>query len=246
MKRTVIRISLIVAIVAGVAVLTLHITQLKQKFTSLQAGFAKQTAAREKAEADLVIATQAVAKISNALKQSVDALAAKNAEAIAQAEQIANLNTEAEKLRKERDDAQSELEAYRVSMPSPEQVAHAAKRIKSLEDSLAASEEENTILGQQIKKLSSVSGNPPIELPAYLNPKVLAVDPKWRFVVLDAGEDQGMVPSAELLVNRGGKLVTKVRVKSVEKNRCVADLMAGWDLVEAMEGDRAIPAYPRS
>ena len=135
-------------------------------------------------------------------------------------------------------------------MPSPEQVAHAAKRIKSLEDSLAASEEENTILGQQIKKLSSllpsVSGNPPIELPAYLNPKVLAVDPKWRFVVLDAGEDQGMVPSAELLVNRGGKLVTKVRVKSVEKNCCVADLMTGWDLVEAMEGDRAIPAYPRS
>jgi hypothetical protein len=159
------------------------------------------------------------------------------------------LNSEAEKLRKERGEAQSELEAYRVSMPSPEQVAHAAKRIKSLEDSLAASEEENTILGRQMKKLSSllpnVSGNP-IELPAYLNPKVLAVDPKWRFVVLDAGEDQGMVPSAELLVNRGGKLVTKVRVKSVEKNRCVADLMAGWELVEVIEGDRAIPAYPRS
>jgi hypothetical protein len=90
MKTNVTRISLIVAIVAGAAMLILQLTQLKQKFTSLQAGLAKQMAAREKSEADLVIATQEAAKISNALKQSVDALAAKNAEAIVQAHKLRN------------------------------------------------------------------------------------------------------------------------------------------------------------
>lgn len=248
MKTT--RISLIIAIAATVTVVVLHVTQLKTKYTRVQARLATQTVALEKAEADLTAARQETINTALALKRTADALSAKSAEVSAQADQIAKLNSEAEKLRNERNDAQSELAAYTVSMPSPEQVAHAANRIKSLEGALAASEEEKVLLLRRVKKLWSllpnISGNPPIELPTTLNARVLAVDPKWRFVVLDAGEDQEMIPQAELLVSRGGKLVARLRVKSVAKNRCVADLMAGWDLLDVMEGDRAIPAYPRS
>lgn len=250
MKTTLIRTSLVVAIVTGVLGIGLQTVQLKKKLTTFRAVAIAQTTAREKADADLVVARREAEHNALLLKQTTEALTVKNAETAAQVEQIAKLNSESERLRKERDDAQSELAAYRVSMPSPEQVAHAARRIKELEDSMAASDQEKVLLLRQVKKLTSllpdVDGSHPIELPASLNPKVLTVDPKWRFVVLDVGEDQGMLVHAEMLVNRGGRLVTKVRVRSVEKNRCVADLMAGWDLVEVMEGDRAIPAYPHS
>ena len=250
MKITLIRTSLILVIVTGFIAAGLQMNQLKRKITEFRATAITQALAREKAEADLVAARREADKNAIALTQATDALATKIAESKAQAEQIAKLSGESEALRKERNDAQSDLAAYKVSMPSPEQAAHAAKRIRTLEDTLAASDEEKALLFRQVTKLRSllpdVCGNGPIELPTYLNPKVLAVDPKWRFVVLDAGEDQGMIVHAELLVNRGGRLVSKIRVRSVEANHCVADLMEGWNLVEVMEGDRAIPAYPRS
>jgi hypothetical protein len=250
MKTTVIRVSLIVAIIAGVAVIQLHLTQLKRKLTTLHTGLIAQTTAREKAEADLVGAREEANKNSAALKQVANALDAKTAEVTAQARQIARLNEDAKSLREERNDAQAELSAYRVSMPTPREVANAAKEIKSLRDSLAGAQQENALLGRRISKLESLvpntDRNPLIALPADIDAKVLALDPKWGFVVLDAGEDKGMLEHGELLVNRGGRLVAKVQITRVEKNRCIANIVSGWGLAELMEGDRAIPAYPRS
>ena len=74
-------------------------------------------------------------------------------------------------------------------------------------------------------------------LPADLKGKILVVDPKWDFVVLDIGEDQGVIPDGELLVSRDGKLVAKVVVRSVEKDRCIANIIPGWKLGDVIEGD---------
>jgi hypothetical protein len=49
-----------------------------------------------------------------------------------------------------------------------------------------------------------------------------------------------------LLVNRNGKLVAKVKVRSVQKDRAVANVMPGWQLGEVMEGDQVTPAHPAS
>jgi len=49
-----------------------------------------------------------------------------------------------------------------------------------------------------------------------------------------------------LLVNRDGRLVAKVKITSVQKNRCVANVMPGWQLGDVIEGDLVIPAYPAS
>jgi hypothetical protein len=62
--------------------------------------------------------------------------------------------------------------------------------------------------------------------------KIVVVDPKWDFVVLDIGEDQGVIQDGELLVSRDGKLVAKVIVRSVEKDRCIANIVPGWKLGE--------------
>src|SRR5215472_7334037 len=85
-----------------------------------------------------------------------------------------------------------------------------------------------------------------VTLPADLKGKVLVTDPKWNFVVVNVGADQGVLEHGELLVNRSGKLVAKVIVRSVQKDRCVANIMPGWQLGEVMEGDLVIPAHPAS
>jgi len=85
-----------------------------------------------------------------------------------------------------------------------------------------------------------------VPLPPSLQGKVLVSDPKWQFVVLNVGEDQGVLPAGELLINRGGKLVAKVKISSVQKDRSVANVIPGWQLGEIFEGDLAIPANPAS
>ena len=88
--------------------------------------------------------------------------------------------------------------------------------------------------------------DPTIRLRADLRGKILVVDPKWDFVVLNIGQDQGVLEDGELLVSREGKLVAKVVVRSVEKNRCIANVVPGWKLGEVIEGDEVSPAHPAS
>src|SRR5262249_42257773 len=153
----------------------------------LNARLTAQTAAREKAETDFVNAREEARKTAIALTRTADALEAKTAQISAQVEQIAKLMTDAKKLKEERDDAEAELASYR-SLMTPEQVANAAKQIKTLEDSVTAMNEENALLGRRIKSLQrDFSGGEYFKflLPPNLSAKVVVVDPKWHFVILD-------------------------------------------------------------
>jgi cell shape-determining protein MreC len=75
---------------------------------------------------------------------------------------------------------------------------------------------------------------------------VLVTDPKYNFVILDVGENQGVLEYGEFLVNRNGKLVAKVVVRTVQKDRSIANVLPGWALGEILEGDQIIPAHPAS
>ena len=55
-----------------------------------------------------------------------------------------------------------------------------------------------------------------------------------------------VLEDGELLVSREGKLVAKVIVRSVEKDRCIANVVPGWKLGEVIEGDEVSPAHPAS
>jgi len=55
-----------------------------------------------------------------------------------------------------------------------------------------------------------------------------------------------VLPDGELLVSRDGKLVAKIVIRTVEKNRCIANIMPGWKLGEVFEGDMVTPAHPAS
>jgi hypothetical protein len=79
-----------------------------------------------------------------------------------------------------------------------------------------------------------------------LKGKIVVVDPKWDFVVLNIGDEQGAIQDGEMLVSREGKLVAKVVIRSVQKDRCIANVVPGWKLGEMIEGDEVTPAHPAS
>ena len=56
------------------------------------------------------------------------------------------------------------------------------------------------------------------------------------------GENQGVLEHGEMLVSRNGKLVAKVHIWNVQRERCVANVLPGWKLSDIVEGDEAVPA----
>ena len=105
--------------------------------------------------------------------------------------------------------------------------------------------EENKLLVRNVKRLQErlwiyepEGGDP--EMPTGLKGKVVAVDPKYDFVVLDIGESQGVVPRGKLLVSREGKLVGAVRITRVEASRSIANIIPEMKQEEVMEGDQVI------
>jgi myosin heavy subunit len=254
-----IRICLVVAIIAGLAVGGLNFVKVKEKITTLQANLKEQTEGRQKAESELAATKSDLEKTTTKLKQTETTLAATTeekdkavAEAAAQVKRADKLNDDLKRTIGERDTARDELERYVITGLKPEQIIAANKMIKSLQ---AATNENEVVIkarGQEIKRLKNELARfvtpdyhgPP--LPNSCAGKVLASDPKWKFVIVDIGENQGMLQYAELLVNRDGKLVAKLKVTTVEKNSCVANVLPGWQLGDVVEGDLVIPAYPAS
>jgi hypothetical protein len=253
-----IRISLIVAIIAGLAVGGLNFVKVKEKITILQTDLKREADAHQKFETDYHATKKDLDKRTAELKQTkaeleATAAAKETAEAnlAAQTKRADKLTDDLTKTRQERDAAQQDLAAYKATGVTPQQILGMNKEFKTLQDTLAVSESENKILMQKLKKVETelaVYRDPNffVTLPASLKGKVLVADPKWNFVVLNVGEDQGVLERGELLVNRNGRLVAKVVVRSVQKDRSIANVLPGWELGEVMEGDLVIPAHPAS
>lgn len=81
-----------------------------------------------------------------------------------------------------------------------------------------------------------------------LEGKILAVNPSWNFVVISLGDRNGVVNNSELLINRGGQLVGKVRVTSVEPSTSVADIVVNSvrSGLSVQPGDTVIYKGPES
>jgi hypothetical protein len=253
-----IRIALIVAILAGAAVGTLNFVKVKEKITKLQADLKEQTEGRQRAETELAAKNKELTKTKTELTQTKTALETTTADLAAAKKdldkattELTSTKTQLEKTADELKDTQQQLSAYKATGYNPEQILTFGNQIKKAQEALAASEVENRLLVREVKNLKNELARyqpdpPPVFLPAKLTGKVLVADPKWNFVVLNVGADQGVLKYGELLVNRNGSLVAKVRVTSVQNDQCVANVMPGWQLGEVLEGDQVIPANPSS
>jgi hypothetical protein len=134
---------------------------------------------------------------------------------------------------------------------TPAQVGQLTHSLKEAQTAIAAINDEKSVLQRAVNRLTvrlnKYEGtNYVVTLRPDLHGQVVVVDPKWDFVVLNIGEDQGVLDDGELLVSRDGKLVAKVIVRSVEKDRSIANVVPGWKLGEVIEGDEVSPAHPAS
>ena len=173
------------------------------------------------------------------------------ARAEAQSKRADELSDKLAKAVQERDDAQNMLASYKATDLTPEQIIKLNKQLKDATAQIIFINGEKGILARELAKktaeLERITGpGVDVKLPADLKGKIVVVDPKWDFVVLNIGDNAGVVQEGELLVSRNGKLVAKVVVRSVQKDRCVANVIPGWKLGEMIEGDDVTPAHPAS
>jgi hypothetical protein len=254
-----IRISLILAIMAALAAGALNFFVVKDKLATLVADRNTQRDGRISAEGERDRTKRQLAQTQSQLSDTQQQLADANsdrdkavASAAAETRRADDLSSKLDQTTQERDTARDGLAAYQATGIPADQVGRLSRDLKDAQDAIEAADEEKTVLSRKIYSLSNElakytdTEDHIVKLPANLKGKILVVDPKWDFVVLNIGDDQGVLSDGELLVSRDGKLVAKVVVRSIQKDRCIANIIPGWKLGEVIEGDEVSPAHPAS
>ena len=251
-----IRISLILAVLAALAVGVVNFVFVKDKLNTLVADRNTNRDGWHATQAELVQTNKVLVKTQGELKQTQQDLADTQADrdkavanVLVQQKRADQLSDKLVKTTQERDDAQNDLAAYKVIGLSADQVAKLSRTLKDTQDLVQVAKQEYAVLQHDRERiwtrLQLYEGTKTdVVLRADLKGKIIVVDPKWDFVVLNIGEDQGVLNNGELLVSRDGKLVAKVVVRTVEKGRSIANIVPGWKLGEVIEGDEVSPAHP--
>ena len=247
------RLSLVVSILAGGAALYFTHFEVSEKISTLtsnlqtsqtneQAARQAESSAREAertAMDNLETAEQELAATTTELQSTAAALAEQRKRADDNFDTLAVRTSE-------RNQARAELAAYRATGVGPAEIQAQADELKTVSAERDTYIVENGILLRSIQQLeydlSRYEGTkePEVPLPVGLKGRIVAVDPKYDFVVLNIGEADGVLQNGKMLVNRDGKLVAKVRITKVESNRSIANIMPEWKQAEVSEGDQVL------
>lgn len=246
------RIALIVAIIAGLGATAVSHFQVDNKIKTITGELADTTQQRDTAQTNERTAKKKADDTKKELDKTNKELAAKTssletmtAEATQQRQRGNTLATKLEDASRERNEAQTKLAAWDATGLNVDQVSNVVYSLKQITTERDAFQEENTVLLRDNRQLDArlkkyEMPGAKVVLPPTLKGKVMAVDAKWEFVVLDVGTDQGAVEDGEMLVNRGGKLVAKVKLTSVQRNRSIANIIPEWKQGEINTGDQVI------
>lgn len=253
-----IRISLIVAIIAGLAAGALSFIKVKEKIDVVvterdtqRDGRIAAEGERDKTKADLAKSEKELTKTKDTLAKTEQERAAAVEEAQVQIKKATELTQKLTETTTQRDEARANLAAYEATGRKPQEILVMNKQIKEAQDALEVSLQEKLIIQRTLDKTKErlaqlIDPEHVVRMKADIRGKILVSDPKWEFVVLSVGEDEGAKLNGEMLVSRDGKLVAKVIISEVQKGRCIANLVPGWKLADVSEGDQVIPAYPES
>ncbi len=252
------RISLIVAILAGLGAGGLGYYEATTQIPALTQQRDSENSAKKDALGKLATTEKNLKKTQSDLASTQQELSDTKGErdkavarAEAQSKRADELSDKLAKVVQERDDAQNQLASYKATDLTPDQIVKLNKTLKDANTQITIINGEKAVLQRQLAKVTAdleriVGTDPTVKLRADLNGKIVVVDPKWDFVVLNIGDEQGAIQGGEMLVSRNGKLVAKVVIRSVQKDRCVANIVPGWKLGEMIEGDEVTPAHPAS
>lgn len=246
------KISLALAILVGLGTLYVTHMQVAPKIEEIKAAQAtaetnaktsqeaeaKARAESKKLKAEADLANTTLTDVSNRLTQVT--MRANQQQQRADTHEK-NLRAAVENL----DRASSELNQWRaVGMPPDKVVEELVAKQKLIgERDVLLGEKEIIVRSNQRLERELRRYRPedlPPELPPGTSGKVVAVDPKYDFIVLNIGSNQRVVPDANMLVNRAGKLIAKVKITAVEPDRSIANIMPEWKQDEVMEGDQVV------
>ncbi len=248
------RISLILAILAGLGVIGVSQFVLRPQIEEIRTTrdhnkteWDKTTANLKKTNTVLKATIEKLAKTESNLEETKGQLAATTTKFESEQKRANGLQENLNKLNVELKAAKDELFAFTATGVKPEEIKGLIANVKSLQIANDGLKEEGKLLAAKVKKLqdqifaltSDKEVDPPV--PQEVRGKVLVVDPKWDFLVLDVGAKIGLPDRGVLLVSRQGELVAKIRVTSVQDNRSIANIMPGWKLKDVMEGDVVLP-----
>lgn len=246
------RICLIVAILAGAGVIALSHFKLRphvQEIIDAREKNAKdrdtEKAAKVKALGQLKATTEKLKQTETTLAETQTQLAATKTQVETETKRANGLKQDLAKLREDFNESQQKLARWDGIGLDALQVKEVIASEKNLRAANQALDEEKKFFAKKYKdaqgeldQLRNPDADPPMR--AGLKGRVLIVDPKWNFVVLDVGEKQGAVKNGVLMISRNTKLVAKVRIMNLEPDRSIANIMPGWNLAEVMEGDQAL------
>ncbi len=107
---------------------------------------------------------------------------------------------------------------------------------------------ENKVLQVEVNRLKNKMREldrnsliaPAVRLPAGLSGKIISVDPRYEFVIINVGGKQGALVDGEMVITRGGEVVGKLRISTVEADYSVANIIQSWKKKDAVEGDTVL------
>ena len=247
------RASLILSVLVGLGIIGVSQFLVAPKVQGLRDDNARLTTdlnsardAERKARSEERRAKEERDQIAEQLTTTQDELEATAAKAFEQEKRANELagqlaTTQEGKIRAER-----ELNKYMATGVSPEQITSMYTDLKKTIQQRDVFSAENQYLTQQVNglkaELDSIigTGEYKVPLPEGLKGTVLEVDSDWDFVVLDIGSRQGVIEKGEMLVNRSGNLVAKVKITSVMENRSIANVLSDWKQVDVSVGDQVV------
>jgi hypothetical protein len=249
------RISLILAILVGAG--TIFVTQkmAREHFTEIQRvrdenikGRAQEKSRADKSEREHTATKGLLATTQSTLTKTEEELTGTKQQLATANDNLNKRTAELATAVERRKTMEAEIAKWESLQMPPEKIRETIGNLKKAQDSIVVLEDEKKILSHEIavlsNKLKLILGDGGEEyivpLPAGTKGSVVAVDPKWNFVILDLGADKGMLEGGVLMVHRNSQLVGKVRIREVMKDRSVANLVPGWKLGEIEEGDQVL------
>ncbi len=248
------RLLLVLAFLAALAALGIGQFMVKPKVDELNATVTTVTGERDKAQGDKQTADkkakEATALAEKAVKEAVAMkaeLEGATADAATQKARADKASAERDVVTKAKNESQEKLARWEALGLPPEGIIKIKEAARKSEEERGIVVAENKVLLFDVNllrnKLKKYEGDTTdVVLPKGLRGAVTAVSPASDFVFLDIGSNQGVLERGKMMVHRGGKLVTKVMIVSVDTNRSVANIMKDWSQgdLTVQVGDRVM------
>jgi hypothetical protein len=246
------RIFLIVTIIAALGCIAIGLFVIKPAREKLEADLktANETAASEKKQKEDAVGQMDKAKKELSSTKADLATAQSNleknkAELADREKKIQEVQSSLESASKELEEKKADLQKIQESLPAGVPIDQVAGKFKEFQDNLTTLDQEKKVLSEQLAKLTSekkkleeyIQNKKEGVMPMGLTGHILAINKDWNFVVLDIGQQQGVVEKVPMMVHRGGNLIGKVMVTSVEPSIAIADVMPEWKKEDFQEGD---------